>query len=172
MTDRGRRHAVATTTGLVTPVLRAVEHMPISVLAAATRDFAERARAGLLHQQELGGRVLDGDQSRHVRNRGVRGDHQSTAVIDPGRRRSTSGASRDKERQGSTPVGYPRHRFGRPPPYRRRDRCPLDACSSRGPRAADPTSRLESVRTTARLGDSCVLLGPETGCGEMLASNE
>ena len=69
--------AVATTTGLVTPVLRAVEHMPISVLAAATRDFAERARAGLLHQQELEG------GSSTVTNLGMYGTEEFAAIINP-----------------------------------------------------------------------------------------
>ena len=40
--------AMATPRGLVTPVLRSVERMPINVLAATTRDLAERGRTGRL----------------------------------------------------------------------------------------------------------------------------
>jgi len=69
--------AVATTTGLVTPVLRAVERMPISVLAAATRDFAERARGGRLHQHELEG------GSSTVTNLGMYGTEEFAAIINP-----------------------------------------------------------------------------------------
>jgi pyruvate dehydrogenase E2 component (dihydrolipoamide acetyltransferase) len=69
--------AVATTTGLVTPVLRAVERMPISVLAAATHDFAERAREGRLHQHELEG------GSSTVTNLGMYGTEEFAAIINP-----------------------------------------------------------------------------------------
>jgi pyruvate dehydrogenase E2 component (dihydrolipoamide acetyltransferase) len=69
--------AVATTAGLVTPVLRGVERMPISVVAATTRDFVERAREGRLHQQELEG------GSSTVTNLGMHGTEEFAAIINP-----------------------------------------------------------------------------------------
>jgi pyruvate dehydrogenase E2 component (dihydrolipoamide acetyltransferase) len=69
--------AVATATGLVTPVLRGVEHMPISVVAATTRDFVERAREGRLHQHELEG------GSSTVTNLGMYGTEEFAAIINP-----------------------------------------------------------------------------------------
>jgi pyruvate dehydrogenase E2 component (dihydrolipoamide acetyltransferase) len=69
--------AVATPSGLVTPVLRSVEHMPIGVVAATTRDFAERARVGRLHQQELEG------GSSTVTNLGMYGTEEFAAIINP-----------------------------------------------------------------------------------------
>ena len=69
--------AVATPTGLVTPVLRGVEHMPISVVAATTRDFVERAREGRLHQHELEG------GSSTVTNLGMYGTEEFAAIINP-----------------------------------------------------------------------------------------
>ena len=47
--------AIATESGLVTPVLRNVEDMPVRHIAATTKDYAERARAGSLKQAELEG---------------------------------------------------------------------------------------------------------------------
>ena len=69
--------AVATPTGLVTPVFRGVEHMPISVVAATTRDFVERAREGRLHQHELEG------GSSTVTNLGMYGTEEFVAIINP-----------------------------------------------------------------------------------------
>jgi pyruvate dehydrogenase E2 component (dihydrolipoamide acetyltransferase) len=69
--------AVATATGLVTPVLRDVERMPINVVAATTRDFVERAREGRLHQHELEG------GSSTVTNLGMYGTEEFAAIINP-----------------------------------------------------------------------------------------
>ena len=69
--------AVATPSGLVTPVLRCVEQMPIRVLSAMTRDLAERAREGRLHQHELEG------GSSTVTNLGMYGVEEFAAIINP-----------------------------------------------------------------------------------------
>jgi pyruvate dehydrogenase E2 component (dihydrolipoamide acetyltransferase) len=69
--------AVATPTGLVAPVLHGVEHMPITVVAAATRDFIERARQGRLRQEELEG------GSSTVTNLGMYGTEEFAAIINP-----------------------------------------------------------------------------------------
>ncbi len=69
--------AVATASGLVTPVLRGVESLSISVVAAATCDFAKRAREGQLHQHEL-----DGGSST-VTNLGMYGTEEFAAIINP-----------------------------------------------------------------------------------------
>ncbi len=69
--------AVATPTGLVTPVLRGVDLMPITVVAATTRDFVQRARQGRLHQHELEG------GSSTVTNLGMYGTEEFAAIINP-----------------------------------------------------------------------------------------
>jgi pyruvate dehydrogenase E2 component (dihydrolipoamide acetyltransferase) len=69
--------AVATDTGLVTPVLRGVDSMPIIVVSATTRDLAERAREGRLHQHELEG------GSSTVTNLGMYGTEEFAAIINP-----------------------------------------------------------------------------------------
>jgi pyruvate dehydrogenase E2 component (dihydrolipoamide acetyltransferase) len=69
--------AVAAPGGLVTPVLRSVERMPISVVATTTRDFVERARAGRLKQHELEG------GSSTVTNLGMYGTEEFAAIINP-----------------------------------------------------------------------------------------
>ena len=69
--------AVATAAGLVSPVLRGVEGMPLSLVAATTRDFVERAREGRLHQQELEGGVST------VTNLGMYGTEEFAAIINP-----------------------------------------------------------------------------------------
>ena len=69
--------AVATDSGLVTPVLTSVEGRSITEVAAATRDFVERARDGRLRQQELeGGSVT-------VTNLGMYGVEEFSAIINP-----------------------------------------------------------------------------------------
>jgi pyruvate dehydrogenase E2 component (dihydrolipoamide acetyltransferase) len=69
--------AVATDTGLLTPVLRGVDTQPLSAVAAGIRDLAERARAGRLRQEELeGGSVA-------VTNLGMFGTEEFTAIINP-----------------------------------------------------------------------------------------
>jgi len=45
--------AVATDRGLVTPVLRDVDRMTLSAVAAASSDLVDRARSGRLQQDEL-----------------------------------------------------------------------------------------------------------------------
>ncbi|MEO3868556.1 dihydrolipoamide acetyltransferase family protein [Nonomuraea sp. B12E4] len=69
--------AVATERGLVTPVLRSVEHQSITSVAAATRDLADRARAGRLRQDELEGGVLT------VTNLGMYDVEEFAAIINP-----------------------------------------------------------------------------------------
>ncbi|MEU3169215.1 dihydrolipoamide acetyltransferase family protein [Streptosporangium sp. NPDC006930] len=69
--------AVATDTGLVTPVLRAVDTMPISLVAETTRHHADSARTGRLRQGDLeGGSVA-------VTNLGMYGTEEFTAIINP-----------------------------------------------------------------------------------------
>lgn len=69
--------AVATEGGLVTPVLRGVESMSVSSVAANTQDLAERARSGTLRQQELDGGTLT------VTNLGMFGTEEFAAIINP-----------------------------------------------------------------------------------------
>ena len=69
--------AVATDTGLVTPVLRGVQRMTVSALASASADLVARARSGKLRQDELEGGTLT------VTNLGVFGTEDFTAVINP-----------------------------------------------------------------------------------------
>jgi len=69
--------AIATDGGLVTPVLRAVERMPLSEVSSAVLDLAERARAGRLRQHELEG------GSFAVSNLGMYGTKQFGAIINP-----------------------------------------------------------------------------------------
>src|SRR4051794_26289047 len=69
--------AVATDTGLVTPVLTGVERRSITDVARATQDFAARAREGRLQQSELeGGSVT-------VSNLGMYGVEEFAAIINP-----------------------------------------------------------------------------------------
>jgi pyruvate dehydrogenase E2 component (dihydrolipoamide acetyltransferase) len=69
--------AVATDTGLVTPVLRDVPAKTLSALAAASADLVTRARSGALRQHELEGGTLT------VTNLGPFGVEDFTAVINP-----------------------------------------------------------------------------------------
>jgi len=69
--------AIATDDGLVTPVLRSAETMPISLVAATVKDFAERARAGRLQQRELEGGSIS------VTNLGMFGTEEFAAIINP-----------------------------------------------------------------------------------------
>ncbi len=69
--------AIATDHGLVTPVLRSVENMTITTLAATVKDYAERARAGRLQQSELEGGVIS------VTNLGMLGTEEFSAIINP-----------------------------------------------------------------------------------------
>lgn len=69
--------AIATDKGLVTPVLRSVELMPIRTLASTVKDYAERARAGRLQQHELEGGSIS------VTNLGMYGTEEFAAIINP-----------------------------------------------------------------------------------------
>jgi pyruvate dehydrogenase E2 component (dihydrolipoamide acetyltransferase) len=69
--------AVATDNGLVTPVLRAVDGMPISSVAAGVQDIVERARSGRLRQEELEGGAFS------VTNLGMFGTEEFAAIVNP-----------------------------------------------------------------------------------------
>ncbi|GAA4594568.1 pyruvate dehydrogenase complex dihydrolipoamide acetyltransferase [Planotetraspora phitsanulokensis] len=69
--------AIATERGLVTPVLRSVERMTVTSVASAVKDFAERARAGRLRQDELEGGAIS------VTNLGMYGTEDFAAIINP-----------------------------------------------------------------------------------------
>jgi len=69
--------AVATPSGLVTPVLRDVDALTVSEIARQTRDLAERAREGQLRQHELEG------GSTSISNLGMFGTEEFTAIINP-----------------------------------------------------------------------------------------
>lgn len=69
--------AIATDTGLVTPVLRGVQDLSVRQIAVATKDFAARARSGGLKQNELEG------GSTSVTNLGMYGTEDFDAIINP-----------------------------------------------------------------------------------------
>lgn len=69
--------AISTERGLVTPVLRGVNRMSIREIALATKDLAQRARAGQLKQHELEG------GSTSVTNLGMFGTEDFDAIINP-----------------------------------------------------------------------------------------
>jgi pyruvate dehydrogenase E2 component (dihydrolipoamide acetyltransferase) len=69
--------AIATERGLVTPVLRSVERLTISTVAATVKDFVERAKAGRLRQDELEGGTCT------VTNLGMYGTEEFAAIINP-----------------------------------------------------------------------------------------
>lgn len=69
--------AVAIDGGLVTPVLRDVDRTPVSEIAAATADFATRARGGQLRQHELEGGSIT------VTNLGMFAVEEFAAIINP-----------------------------------------------------------------------------------------
>jgi pyruvate dehydrogenase E2 component (dihydrolipoamide acetyltransferase) len=69
--------AVATDTGLVTPVVRDVDALAVTAVARATRDFAARAREGRLQQSELEGGTVT------VSNLGMHGVEEFSAIINP-----------------------------------------------------------------------------------------
>ena len=69
--------AVATDRGLVTPVIRDVGGRSVSSVSAATRDLADRARAGRLRQEELEGGSIT------VTNLGMLGVEEFAAIINP-----------------------------------------------------------------------------------------
>jgi pyruvate dehydrogenase E2 component (dihydrolipoamide acetyltransferase) len=69
--------AVAIDNGLVTPVLRDVDRMPITEISRTVGDLAERARAGRLKQHELEGGTFS------VSNLGMYGITEFSAIINP-----------------------------------------------------------------------------------------
>ena len=69
--------AVATETGLLTPVLRGVEKRSLSNIASNVKDLAERSREGKLRQDELEG------GSFAITNLGMYGTEQFAAIINP-----------------------------------------------------------------------------------------
>jgi pyruvate dehydrogenase E2 component (dihydrolipoamide acetyltransferase) len=69
--------AVATERGVVTPVLRGVEAMRVTEVAAVSRDLIDRARSGRLRQEEIEGGSIT------VTNLGPFGTEAFTAVINP-----------------------------------------------------------------------------------------
>jgi pyruvate dehydrogenase E2 component (dihydrolipoamide acetyltransferase) len=69
--------AIATPNGLVSPVIPGVDRMSITMVAATTRDFAERARSGRLRQHELEGGTST------VTNLGMYGLEEFSAIINP-----------------------------------------------------------------------------------------
>jgi pyruvate dehydrogenase E2 component (dihydrolipoamide acetyltransferase) len=69
--------AVAVEGGLLTPVLRGVDTMTLTQVAAAVGDAAERARAGRLRQDELEG------GSFSVSNLGMYGVDEFSAILNP-----------------------------------------------------------------------------------------
>ena len=69
--------AVATSTGLLTPVLRSVDSLSISALARQTQDLAARAEESALQPAELNGGTLT------VTNLGMFGTEEFTAIINP-----------------------------------------------------------------------------------------
>ncbi|MFD0340997.1 2-oxo acid dehydrogenase subunit E2 [Streptomyces sp. NPDC127117] len=69
--------AVATDTGLVTPVLRGIEDLSVSAIATRTRAFAERARSGGLVPADLEGGSIT------VSNLGMYGVEEFAAIINP-----------------------------------------------------------------------------------------
>ncbi|MGZ4549468.1 MAG: dihydrolipoamide acetyltransferase family protein [Blastococcus sp.] len=69
--------AVATPTGLLTPVVRGVERLPVAGIAATVGDLVARAREGRLRQDELEG------GSFTLTNLGMFGTEEFAAIINP-----------------------------------------------------------------------------------------
>jgi len=69
--------AIATETGLVTPVVRAAEAMAIGSLSATVADFVARAKSGQLGPAELAG------GSFTVSNLGMYGTREFSAILNP-----------------------------------------------------------------------------------------
>jgi pyruvate dehydrogenase E2 component (dihydrolipoamide acetyltransferase) len=69
--------AVATRTGLLTPVVRGVQGLPVAAVAHTVRDLVARARAGQLRQEELEGGALT------ITNLGMYGTEEFAAIINP-----------------------------------------------------------------------------------------
>jgi pyruvate dehydrogenase E2 component (dihydrolipoamide acetyltransferase) len=69
--------AVATGTGLLTPVVRGAEALPVAEIAGTVRDLVARARAGRLRQDDLEGGSLT------LTNLGMYGTEEFAAIINP-----------------------------------------------------------------------------------------
>jgi len=69
--------AVATDNGLITPVVRGINHMNLSQLNAATADLIDRARIGRLKQNEIEGGTFS------VTNLGMYGTDEFSAILNP-----------------------------------------------------------------------------------------
>jgi pyruvate dehydrogenase E2 component (dihydrolipoamide acetyltransferase) len=69
--------AVATGTGLLTPVVRGVDRASVGAIAGTVRDLVERARAGRLRQDELEGGSIT------LTNLGMYGTEEFAAIINP-----------------------------------------------------------------------------------------
>ena len=69
--------AVATDSGLITPVIRAADAKPVERLAAESRELADRARAGKLTREEISGGTFT------VSNLGMYGIKSFDAIINP-----------------------------------------------------------------------------------------
>ena len=98
--------AVATERGLVTPVVRSVDRLTISAVAAATQDVVSRARAGRLKEDELSGGALT------VTNLGGYGTESFSAIINPPQSAILAvGAAREEPlvRKGKVRVGMVMH---------------------------------------------------------------
>ncbi|MFA5918448.1 MAG: dihydrolipoamide acetyltransferase family protein [Candidatus Nanopelagicaceae bacterium] len=69
--------AVATDSGLVTPVVRAINKMNLSQLSATTQDLIARARIGRLKQNEIEGGTFS------ITNLGMYGTDEFFAILNP-----------------------------------------------------------------------------------------
>lgn len=69
--------AIATETGLVTPVVRGVTNLSLGQIAETTKDFAQRTKSGALKQSELEGGSIS------VSNLGMFGTQGFDAIINP-----------------------------------------------------------------------------------------
>lgn len=69
--------AIATGSGLVTPVLRSVDSMSVSAISAQVRAFGEQARNGALRQSDLEGGSIT------ISNLGMYGVEEFSAIINP-----------------------------------------------------------------------------------------
>ena len=69
--------AVATDNGLITPVVRGINHMTLTQLNVATNELIDRARAGRLKQNEIEGGTFS------VTNLGMYGTDEFSAILNP-----------------------------------------------------------------------------------------
>lgn len=69
--------AIATTDGLLTPVIRGLENLSLSSLGRVMGDYKERAAAGRIRQQELDG------GSFSLTNLGMYGTREFSAILNP-----------------------------------------------------------------------------------------